>query len=410
MIRCVRSDDSRIPPGSMIMEIDGNEINDFLEFRFYNDTTRTRRILVQKDGARQEVVFKPDEEITITLEEPVYRTCTNDCDFCFINGLPKGLRKELYFRDDDYRLSFLFGNFLSLTNVTPHDIKRIGRLRLSPIYVSVHTTEPHARSTLFKNEHATQIMEQLTSLTDNNITIHCQVVIIPGVSDGPRLAKTIQNLATLYPGVQSIGVVPMGKSKYAHTLPDISRAVAEETITIAESAHRKFRKKFKKGFVYCSDEFYIRLQMPIPPTAYYDDFPQYENGIGMVRTFIDDMTNTGASTMKNGRFLFLTGMLAYPFVCQLRDRLLEQRDRHRCTIDVKAVPNTFLGDSVTASGLLSGSDFLKTLLLAEDHYDRIMLPPNCVNDAGEFLDSQKIDDERIMVAPRDIQELVTCLQ
>lgn len=410
MIRCVRSEDSRIPPGSMIVEIDGNRINDFLEFRFYNDTTRMRRILVQKHDARQEIVFRPEEEIAVTLEEPVYRTCTNDCSFCFINGLPKGLRKELYFRDDDYRLSFLFGNFLSLTNVTAHDIKQIGKLRLSPIYVSVHTTDPHARSTLFKNEHAAQIMEQLTALIDSSIKIHCQVVIIPDVTDGPRLNKTIQDLATLYPGVQSIGIVPMGKSKYAQTLPDISRTVAEESITITESAHSKYRKKFRKGFVYCADEFYIRLQMPIPPAAYYDDFPQYENGIGMVRTLIDEMKNMSASTIRNGRFLFLTGMLAYPYVCQLRDRLLEQNDKRKCAIDVKAVPNAFLGDSVTVSGLISGRDFQNALRSVRDHYDRIVLPPNCVNDAGEFLDNQKIDDQRIIVAPQNIRELVACLQ
>lgn len=409
MIRCVTSDDKRIPVDSMLLTINGYAINDFLEFRFYNDRARMRTIAVRKDGTTREIVFELDEDIAVTLEEPVYRSCMNDCDFCFINGLPKGLRKELYFRDDDYRLSFLFGNFLSLTNVIHDDIKKIGTLRLSPLYISVHTTNPRMRHRLFKNENAAEIMEQLRLLAENDITLHCQIVVIPGITSGNELSKTIHDLAMLYPAVRSIGVVPVGKTKYARSIPAITDEVTRETIARVESAHATYRKQHNKGLVYCADEFYIRMKMSIPPSEYYDDFPQYENGIGMVRAFIDDMTNIGSNTIANGRFLILTGVLAYPFVCQLRDRL-RQNDRYRGTIDVKAVPNTLLGDSVTVSGLLSGNDFLTTIRMTQKQYDRIILPPNCVNDAGAFLDDQQLDDERITISPHTIKELITCLQ
>ncbi|GAI46802.1 unnamed protein product, partial [marine sediment metagenome] len=158
-------------------------------------------ILIENKGVKKEVVFEPDEKIAIELEEPVYRQCENNCDFCFINGLPKGLRKKLYFKDDDYRLSFLLGNFLSLTNISKHDIQRIGRLKLSPLYVSVHTTDPELRRRLFKNDKAGLIMQHLSSLINNNIKIHCQIVVIPHITDDANLIKTITDLSTLYPGV-----------------------------------------------------------------------------------------------------------------------------------------------------------------------------------------------------------------
>jgi putative radical SAM enzyme (TIGR03279 family) len=393
----------------MLVAINGHTIDDFLEYQFYNDTTCIRTVVVQKDGTTREVVVGPHEQITITLEEPVYRSCTNDCDFCFINGLPKGLRKELYFRDDDYRLSFLFGNFLSLTNVTGDDIKRIGRLRLSPLYISVHTTNPYTRRRLFKNRDAAHIRDQLTLLAENDIALHCQIVLIPGVTSGDELSATIHDLAVLYPAVQSIGVVPVGKTKYAQAVPDITEDLTRETIARVESAQTVYRKKYHRGLVYCADEFYIRMNMAIPASEYYDDFPQYENGIGMVRSFIDDVAATSGSIAR-GRFLILTGALAYPFVCAFRDRVCAQSDRHKSTIDVQVVPNTLFGDSVTVSGLLGGNDFLKILRRTREPYDRIFLPPNCVNDNGAFLDDQQLADERITVSPATTREFIACLQ
>lgn len=410
MVRIAYSREKKIPNSTLLLSINDQKIDDFLEYQFYNDITNTRKILIENKGVKKEVVFEPDEKIAIELEEPVYRQCENDCDFCFINGLPKGLRKKLYFRDDDYRLSFLIGNFLSLTNISKHDIQRIGRLKLSPLYVSVHTTDPKLRRRIFKNDKAGLIMQHLSSLIDNNINIHCQIVVIPGVTDGVNLFKTITDLSTLYPGISSIGVVPVGKTKHINSIPMVSRKLAQKTISLVEEFHKKFRKKYKTGMVYLADEFYIKAGLPIPETQYYGDFPQYENGIGMARKFINEIKALNNTKKIKGKFLILTGRLALPFLEQLKRRLEKLRCIENGNIDVLAVDNLFFGNSVTVSGLISGADFVRTISKCEKKYDRIILPPTCVNDSGRFIDDKTINDNRIIVSPHNIKELIKCLQ
>ena len=178
----------------MLIAINDQDIEDILEYRFYNDRSKTRHLLFEYQGKKTELVFDPDQDISIELDDPKYRQCENDCSFCFLKGLPQGLRQELYFRDDDYRLSFMFGNFLSLTNIDQADIQRIARLKLSPLYISVHTTDSELRKKIFKNEKAGSILKQLRSLIENNIKIHCQIVVIPGFNDGKHLMKTIDDL------------------------------------------------------------------------------------------------------------------------------------------------------------------------------------------------------------------------
>lgn len=410
MVRIAYSREKKIPNSTLLLSINDQKIDDFLEYQFYNDMTNTRKILIENKGVKKEVVFEPDEKIAIELEEPVYRQCKNDCDFCFINGLPKGLRKKLYFRDDDYRLSFLIGNFLSLTNISKYDIQRIGRLKLSPLYVSVHTTDPKLRRRIFKNDKAGLIMQHLSSLIDNNINIHCQIVVIPGVTDGVNLFKTITDLSTLYPGISSLGVVPVGKTKHINSIPMVSRKLAQKTISLVEEFHKKFRKKYKTGMVYLADEFYIKAGLPIPEAQYYGDFPQYENGIGMARKFINEIKALNNTKKIKGKFLILTGRLALPFLEQLKRKLEKLRCIENGNIDVLAVDNLFFGNSVTVSGLISGADFVRTISKCEKKYDRIILPPTCVNDSGRFIDDKTINDNRIIVSPHNIKELIKCLQ
>ncbi len=410
MVRIAYSREKKIPNSTLLLSINDQKIDDFLEYQFYNDMTNTRKILIENKGVKKEVVFEPDEKIAIELEEPVYRQCENDCDFCFINGLPKGLRKKLYFRDDDYRLSFLIGNFLSLTNISKYDIQRIGRLKLSPLYVSVHTTDPKLRRRIFKNDKAGLIMQHLSSLIDNNINIHCQIVVIPGVTDGVNLFKTITDLSTLYPGISSIGVVPVGKTKHINSIPMVSRKLVQKTISLVEEFHKKFRKKYKTGMVYLADEFYIKAGLRIPEAQYYGDFPQYENGIGMARKFINEIKALNNTKKIKGKFLILTGRLALPFLEQLKRRLEKLRCIENGNIDVLAVDNLFFGNSVTVSGLISGADFVRTISKCEKKYDRIILPPTCVNDSGRFIDDKTINDNRIIVSPHNIKELIKCLQ
>ncbi len=410
MVKVIQSRDKRIPDGAFVRAINDHEIEDSLEYQYYNDISQTRKILIEKMGTKYQIILKTDEMLMVDIEEPAYRQCENNCEFCFINGLPTGLRKELYFRDDDYRLSFLFGNFLSLTNMREYDIKRIGRLKLSPLYVSVHTTNPELRKRVFKNVKAGLIMEQLSCLIDNDVVIHCQIVIIPGLTDGQQLFRSIKDLSTLYPGVHSIGVVPVGRTKYSKTIPEVSKKLANETIEIVNEYQAAFRKKHKRGVAYCADEFYIKAGLSIPDTYYYDDFPQYENGIGMLRAFINELNALKRMTKIQGKILILTGRLALPYLNLLKAKLEENNSRKKVCVDLRGVDNHFFGTSITVSGLLSAGDFTRTFRTFETAHDRIVLPPNCTNDSGEFIDGQAINDKRIIISPSSIEELIKCLQ
>ena len=410
MVKVIQSRDKRIPAGTFVKAINDHEIEDSLEYQYYDDISQTRKVLIEKNGAKYHIILKTDEMLRVDIEEPAYRQCENNCEFCFINGLPTGLRKELYFRDDDYRLSFLFGNFLSLSNMREYDIKRIGRLKLSPLYVSVHTTNPELRKRVFKNVKAGLIMEQLSCLIDNDVVIHCQIVIIPGLTDGQQLFRSIKDLSTLYPGVHSIGVVPVGRTKYSKKIPEVSKKLANETIEIVNEYQTAFRKKYKRGVAYCADEFYVKAGLSIPDTYYYDDFPQYENGIGMLRAFINELNALKRITKIRGKILILTGRLALPYLNLLKAKLEENNSRKKVSVDLRGVDNHFFGTSITVSGLLSAGDFIRTFRTFETAHDRIVLPPNCTNDSGEFIDGQAINDKRIIISPSSIEELIKCLQ
>lgn len=405
MVRVVASKDSRIPVGSSITAINEQGIEDFLEFQFYNDLSKTRLVQLMEDGRSRRVIYKPHQDISVTLESPRYHRCNNLCDFCFINGLPKGLRKELYFRDDDYRLSFLFGNFLSLTNVEESDIERIGRLKLSPLYVSVHTTNPKLRAQLFQNKRAAAILEILRKLIKHNIKIHCQIVVIPGITGGRSLSQTIEDLSRLYPGVLSIGIVPVGKTKYVRGIPSVTKRMAQSVVDIGQQFHGRFRRKYRRGLVYLADEFFIKTGNEIPDRKYYDDFPQYENGIGMIRTLLDEIKNIKDIKHTNGRHAIITGVSAYPYL-----NILKKKLEPAIQVEVYTVKNEFFGPTVTVSGLLSGHDIKRKITNLDKEYDRIILPPNCVNESKLFLEDEIISDRRILIAPTGIKELIKCLQ
>ena len=405
MVRVVASKDKRISPGSNITRINDQKIEDFLEFHFYNDVSKTRRVQVKKNGRLRTILYRPNQPIAVTLESPRYRQCENHCDFCFIKRLPKNLRKELYFRDDDYRLSFLFGNFLSLTNVHEKDIARIVRLRLSPLYVSVQTTDPKLRVQLFKNEKASAIIKTMSKLIKGGVKLHCQIVVIPGFNSGKNLIRTIEDLGSMYPGVLSIGIVPVGKTKYCRRMPSVTKRMAQSIIELGRDYHKRFRKEYGRGLVYIADEFFTKTGQPIPPRQYYDDLPQYENGIGMVRTFLDEIDQTKKVKNTKGRFLILTGTSAYPFLNILKAKL-----NPHIKFDIEPVKNHFFGLSVTVSGLLSARDINRKINTLNVKYDRIILPPNCVNERKQFLDDEIITDPRALIAPHSIKELLQCLQ
>jgi len=405
MVKVIASRDIRIPPGARLTTINGRKIDDFLEFQFYNDLDTTRHLVLEYNSSRKKITYRRFQQIPITLDNPRYRACSNDCHFCFVNGLPGSLRKELYFKDDDYRLSFVFGNFLSLTNIKPSDISRIARLKLSPLYVSVHTTNPKLRVRLFKNKRAALINDQLKSLANHGITLHCQIVVIPGMTDGQNLLKTIDDLRRLYPAVASIGVVPVGKTRYCKGIKIVSKKQSRTIIRTVNNLHDHFRGVTQRGIVYLADEFYLKADFPIPERKYYDDYPQYENGIGMIRSFLEEMKHIKRLKRSKARHLILTSVAAYPYIESLKERLAPE-----IRLDVKPVKNRFLGTTVTVSGLLCAADLNRCITAFGRGYDRIILPPNCVNDKGEFLDSREIDDKRAFVSPKKLKELISCLQ
>uniref|UniRef100_A0A7V0Z7L1 DUF512 domain-containing protein n=1 Tax=candidate division WOR-3 bacterium TaxID=2052148 RepID=A0A7V0Z7L1_UNCW3 len=389
MVRVVNSNHPEIPKDAQLLMIDKNPINDIFDYHFYNDPTKRRKFLFTINKKKKVISLNRGEDIQLILEEPQYKKCENDCDYCFVKGLPEGLRKELYFRDDDYRLSFLFGNFLSLTNLTDDDIARIKKLRFSPLYVSVHTTNLSLRSRLFKNKNARLVIDQLKKLIEGDIKIHCQVVVIPKITDGINIEKTVNDLFRLYPGVSSVGIVPVGRTRFLKKLPGINKRLAQQIVRDTNLMHINFRKKLKRRFVYIADEFY-----------------QYENGIGMIRQLLDEVDSMKYPKNISGKFLFVTGKLAYPYVNYLKNRLANKKFQ----IDVLSVKNRFFGDTVTVSGLLTGKDIYNALRLMKKNYDRIVFPPNCVNDNGKFLDDFELDGVNYIVAPYSIKELLLWLQ
>jgi putative radical SAM enzyme (TIGR03279 family) len=377
--------DARIPAGSRMISINQHLIEDFLDFRFHNDRQAARTVSIALDGSKKNIVFKPGEKIKIDIKEPQYCRCENDCAYCFVNGLPKGLRNELYFKDDDYRLSFLHGNFLSLTNVTDDDIKRISRLRLTPLYISVQSTDPALRQRLFANKKAGLVMEQLRALALNNIELHTQIVVVPGLND-KGIEKTVSDLARLHPAVRSIGIVPVGITKFNKYLRPVSKKGAQQIVKTCMSMQNRFRAYLGKGVVYLADEFFIKTGWRMPDSGYYDGYPQYENGIGMTRHFLDEIGQLKPNVLKKlqGKYLFLTGQLAARSLKWLGYQL--ERASPKIKITVLPVQNTLFGRSVTVSGLIGSMDFKRAISSHGQDYDKIFLPPNCVNRDGLFLD------------------------
>jgi len=404
------SNNRKIPVGAELISLGGRAIEDFLEFRFYNDPDQERRLLIRRNGRLKEIVVKTREKLDLKLADPAYKRCANDCSFCFVNGLPMGLRRELYYRDDDYRLSFLFGNFLSLTNLTDRDRERIARLRLSPLYISVHATDPRIRTKIFNNEKAGSIMDQLRDLAQHNIKFHCQIVVMPGINDGIKLTRSIRDLAKLYPALRSIGIVPLGISRYLKGFRTVDPVLSRTIIRTVQHYHQIYRKRYGIGLVYLADEFFIKAGASFPETGYYDDFPQYENGVGMCRRFLDELGGLNRIRKVKGRFLALTGRAAYPLVCALKRKLTVLMGNKTFLFDVRAVENRFFGPAVTVAGLLAGRDLRSRIGPGSKNYDRIILPPGCVNDRGQFLDGHVIRDPRVMVAPSSVGELLRCLR
>jgi putative radical SAM enzyme (TIGR03279 family) len=355
-----------IAPGDVLLEINGHALRDVLDVQFYS-ADEAFELLVRQNG--QEVLYEVERDLDIPLgiefESVVFdamRRCRNDCDFCFVAQMPPGLRRSLYVRDDDYRYSLLYGSFITLTNMTDEDWDRIAEQRLSPLYVSVHTTDLDLRKRMLRRNQLPDILAQIDRLAALGIQIHTQIVLIPGVNDGPRLITTVEDLVARHPTVQSIGIVPVGLTRYhrgacrPHT-PGEAREVIEEIGLL----QRALRQELGISLVYLADEWYLNTGAQVPAAIEYDGYPQLENGIGLVRQFLDDCVALVGQWdfAAVSRATVVCGTLIAPVMVRAVEWLTSTLDH--AVIRVVPVVNSLFGETVNVSGLLSGGDVIQAL-------------------------------------------------
>ena len=390
----------RVRPGFQLVAVNNQEVLDTLDFCFKVSGERVRLKFTDLKG--RTVTFRFDDilpgELGLELDDSEIKTCRNNCIFCFVRQQPKGMRRQLYIRDEDYRLSFTHGNFITLSNITEAELRRIVTQCLSPLYISVHATDEALRRRMLGNKRLADIMPQLRFLAENDIELHTQVVLCPGVNDGAQLEKTVNDLAGLYPAAASLAVVPVGLTRYREKLPQLrvyTESEADATVAYLERRQREFLRRFGSRFVWPADEFYIRAGRPFPNLRAYEDMPQFENGVGMVREFLTVFNRRRRFLKKTGakkRVLFLTGYSAFDiFESEIMPFLKKELGLN---IDIMKVPNIFWGKTVTVSGLLTGKDLLREAEKVRHKYDTVVLPPNCLNPDDLFLDDMSLEEFR----------------
>lgn len=383
--------------GDTILTINGLPVLDAIDFHFRATDEQVQLVFADRNGRELNFQFEGLQAgaLGLTFADDRVRVCNCDCIFCFIRQQPKGMRRALYVRDEDYRLSFTHGNFITLSNVTKKDINRIIEQRLSPLYVSVHATDNALRRRMLGNRKLKPIVPSLRHLAENGITLHTQVVLCPGINDGPQLEKTIDDLAQLYSGVATLAIVPVGLTRYRGGLPRLRTHTQDEARDVIELIERNQKKLFKSTgtrFVWAADEFYVIAGREFPSLTIYEEMSQFENGVGMMREFISGFNRRrrflkGIRSRRNA--LFITGHSAYGFLS--RHVVPYVRDQIGLKLTLLPVVNRFWGDFVTVSGLLTGDDILREVRERVGQYDTFVLPPNCLNGDGLFLDDMSLE-------------------
>lgn len=356
--------------GDILHTVNGKEISDVLDYRFYLTEKKTVLSLTH-DGVPYEVKIHKEMYADIGLEFETYlmdekHSCRNRCIFCFIDQLPKGMRETLYFKDDDSRLSFLMGNYITLTNLKDSDIDRIIKMRISPINVSVHTMNPELRVSMMKNKNAGDVLKYLKRLSDAGITLNCQIVLCRGVNDGEELLFSMRELAKLYPQVESVSVVPAGMTKFREGLYPLSPYTPEECaeiIDVVTSFGDECKEKYGSRIFYPGDELYVKAGRELPPEHFYEDFSQIENGVGMIASmkaeFDFETEEAESATVIPKTVSIATGYAAYAFIKELAER--SEKIANGLKVNVYKIKNNFFGESITVSGLLTGKDIAEQL-------------------------------------------------
>ncbi len=393
---------ARIHKGDTLISINGNAITDVLDYRFYMTDEHLEILLCDQEKKLRTVVVEKDEYDDLGLEFETYLMdrqmgCKNACIFCFVDQTPPGMRKSLYFKDDDTRMSFLFGNYTTLTNLKEGDIQRIIKMHISPINISIQTMNPALRVQMMKNPFAGESLKFVRMLTEGGIKINTQIVLCPGYNDGEQLEYSLSELAKLGPNVQSIAVVPVGLTRYREKLTPLRGFFPQEAVEVVKTMERwgeYFCKEYGTRTAYASDEFYILAGKDFPPYEFYEDFAQLENGVGMMTLMQHDF----AQALKEAqleqspaahRCTIATGQLAYPMMQDFAERV--QQAFPQVQVQVKKIHNDFWGPTITVAGLITGQDLLAQLE-GLDLGSELLIPANMLrHEQDRFLDDLTLE-------------------
>lgn len=381
--------------GVKILSFDGYEAVDELDYLFYDSKPSFSMRVSFPDGGERDIAVEKGEDESLNLtfkKDEKIRTCQNKCVFCFVDQMPENMRDSLYVKDDDYVLSFMCGNFVTLTNLLDFELERIIRLHMSPMYVSVHTTDGELRKKMLGNRFADKIFSQLTALKEGGIEVHCQAVIVPDMNDGEQLEKTARDLFSLYPEVRDLAVVPTGLTKFRESLAaisDVSKEGAEKILDLCD----RLNAEFKVNFLLPADEYYIKCGRKFKGADFYGDFSQVENGVGITSKITAEFEDSvrPAKLKKPRRVAVITGVSAYSSIEDMCKRAnLAVENLFSFALPVK---NDFFGDSVTCTGLLTGGDILKGLLSRVGDFDVAIIPAVCLKEFEDvFLDGMTLKE------------------
>ena len=380
--------------GDKIISVNNTKMQDMIDYRFLINSENIEIEVEKKNGETEiyEIEKDFDEDLGIVFESAVFdriKPCTNHCVFCFVDQQPKGLRETLYIKDDDYRLSFLQGTYVTLTNLTEKDKVRIEQLHLGPLYVSVHTTNPELRAKMLNNPKAKNILNDLDWLKKSDIPVHLQIVLCPGYNDGEELEKTFRDFEKFRSIIQSVAVVPVGITKFhKNNLAQVTKDIAVHTIETVEN----FNKKMKQHLAQASDEFFIKADMEIPPRKYYGQFAQIEDGVGAIRLLIDDFEKRKKKLPKTieqkKQFCFATSKCASGVIAEITEELNKIKN---LTCHIEILENKFFGADVTVAGLITGNDFIAQL--EGKGYKNIIIPSVMLRAySNDFLDKVTVKE------------------
>ncbi len=413
------AENAGIKPGEKLLSVCGAQVKDIIELSFYASDYEVELEIENAAGEKRlvSIAKHPDEDLGIEFESAVFdkvSTCYNNCIFCFVDQMIPGMRPGLYVRDDDYRLSFLYGNFITLTNMKEEDFQRIINTHMSPLYVSVHATTPEVRCKMMNNRFAGELMDKLQRLLDAGIQVHTQIVCCPTYNDGEVLAKSFEDLYALHPGVLTMAIVPVGLTKnreHLHPLRTFTKEEAAAIVDMVTPWQERCRKETGKSFVYLGDEFYLLAEKEFPPEAWYDGFPQLENGIGLTSSFLIEWEATLkvlSQAQAASPAVIPVGESAYKVLKPVMDAFNE---KYNAAHQLVAVKNEFFGGKVNVTGLLVGGDILNAV--PEDA--RVILPAVVLNKDNLFLDDMSFDEfnakhqgtVEVAVGAKDLLHLLT---